>query len=163
MTTLIVTSVLSDGGSRRLNASRCLWLHSRITAGWSPLDAVSSRPGASDGSVQTAGWQFTLRQHAHYVCMLLWATAHGLASVSIGGCALAYMSAFKDTVWVFTAKGWKRKAYEESNHLLTARHDWKYAKYNSRNRDGYSPLACGMGETLPSILNRKETDFYEQN
>lgn len=55
------------------------------------------------------------------------------------------------------------KASEQSNHLLTARHDWKYAKYNQRNRDGYSPLACGMAETLASILKRNPTDFYEQN
>lgn len=163
MTTLIVTSVLSDGGSRWLNASRCVWMHSRIIAGWSPLDVVSSRPGASDGSAQTAGWQFISYQHAHYVCTLLCASACALMSARICGRALTYVPVFKDTAWVFTVKGWKRKASEESNHLLTARHDWKYAKYNSRNRDGYSPLACGMGETLPSILNRKETDFYEQN
>lgn len=52
------------------------------------------------------------------------------------------------------------KASEESNHQLTARHDWKYAKYSPRNGDGYSPLARGAAQTLPSILNRRAEHFF---
>ena len=93
------------------------------------------------------------------VCVCVCVYFSACMSVNICRCVLMHVRMFKDTVWLSTVKGWKRKASEESNHLLTARHDWKYAKYNARNRDGYNPLACGMGETLPSILNRKRDWF----
>lgn len=66
---------------------------------------------------------------------------------------------FKGPAWVFTVRGWQRKASEESNHLLTARHDWKYAKYNPRNRGWLQPIGLWRGRDT-SLRFQQERDRF---
>ena len=97
--------------------------------------------------------------HIMRVCVCVCVCACSCLFVFVGVCSHPHMYACSKTLWVFMVKGWKRKASEESNHLLTARHDWKYAKYKPRKGDGYSPLACWIWATLCTILNRKRVWF----
>lgn len=156
MTTLIVTSALSYGGRRWLNSFRCLWFRSGITAEWRPLDAVGSRPWAIDGLNRQQGWQFISWQHAHYVCT--WVCSCLFVFVDS---AIPAVCTFKGSVCVY-GTGMETESFWRVQSSVNSKTWLKICKVQPRNRDGYSPLACGMGKTLPSLSDRKETDFMSR-
>lgn len=140
--------------------------------------AAAAGPGTSDGSMKAAGWrQFISWQREHDVHdFSLPSHTHTHTHVRLHLTGMCWHS--RTCTWTCTRRSERHsarvrgggaagpgngKASEESNHLLTARHDWKYAKYSPRNRDGYSPLARGAAQTLPSILNRRAAVFFSSS